>query len=177
MKNILVTNFGKSFYLKLIPFFSCFMLVSFSSVIFPPSGFSLSIPYVVVAGIIFWHFSLGKLFSIFQIFLIGIITDLYMGTPIGYYSLLFLIMTIISFLTLKKIGSKKTFFNFLLAAYLYAIFFSLEFIFVFMYYDAILNLNILLFNFLISSSIYPIIYILLRWLYVFFNLDSIYAEN
>ena len=177
MKNLLIANLRKSFYLKLIPFFSCFMLLTFSCVIYPPSGFSLSIPYLVVAGIIYWHFLLGKVFSIFEIFLIGVIADLYMGTPLGYYSLLFLLMTTISFITLKKIGSRKIFFNFLLAAYLYAIFFSLEFVFVFIYHDAILNLNILIFNFLISCSIYPIIYILFRWLYVFFNLDTIYAEN
>ena len=68
------------------------ILASISSTIHPPSGYAMTFSFIPLICILFWSLVLGRYFGPLQFFIIGIVTDLLMGTPIGSYLLLFTII-------------------------------------------------------------------------------------
>ena len=68
---------------RTLAFFSILLLIVISSVITPPRGYSFLTPNLSIAGIIYWiikkEFSLNN----YHLFLLGLLNDLIMGTPLG----------------------------------------------------------------------------------------------
>ena len=89
-------SLNKIFFLKRIPFIFILLLSCITSTFYAPLGYALNMPSVPIICIVFWCLRLGNLFNSFEIFILGALTDIIIGTPLGSYSLLYLIISSIS---------------------------------------------------------------------------------
>ena len=62
---------------------SIILLMIIGSVFIPPSGYSFLSPTLSIAGIIYWIIKKKCPLNNYLIFLLGLLNDLFVGTPIG----------------------------------------------------------------------------------------------
>ena len=71
---------------------STILLIIISSVFIPPSGYSFLSPSFSIAGIIYWIIKRKSPLNNYLIFFLGLLNDLFIGTPIGSSSLFYFVV-------------------------------------------------------------------------------------
>ena len=142
---------------------SMIFLIIIDSVVIPPSGYSFLSPSLSIAGIIYWIIKRKCPLNNYLIFFLGLLNDMFIGTPLGSSSLLYFIVKESIFLLeirLKKSGIISD-----LVKYIYAltVYFSLIYIFIIIYFDNYASIDYFLMGFLLTLFVFPIIYIILNW--------------
>ena len=136
----------KVLFIKYIPLILTLLISFISSTIQPPQGYAMTFSFLPLICILFWSLVIGRLFGHIQIFFVGIITDLLMGTPPGSYLLLFSIIRFIALIVKEKFSIKKFYENILAASFLIIIFYFLNNLFLVIYYSKILTSDYFLLN-------------------------------
>ena len=158
MKNIFVINS--------IPFFSSLIFIMINSTIIPIQGYSFINPSVSVVCFIYWCLRKNNFhFNLVQTFLLGVMNDLLLGTPLGSSSLLFIVTRIF---LLKLQGRLKftTFISEKITILCSIIFYYLiVYFFIIIYFKAYLDINYYFMSFLLTLFIYPIVHTIFNWIF------------
>ena len=143
---------------------SIILLIIISSVFIPPNGYSFLSPSFSIAGIIYWIIKRKSPLNNYLIFFLGILNDLFIGTPIGSSSLLFFTVKESIFLLearIKKSGIVIDLLKYILGLTVY---FSFIYIFIIIYFANNPSINYFLMSYLLTLFIFPIIYITFNWI-------------
>ena len=151
---------NKSF-INLIPIFSIFIFIMINSTIIPIQGYSFINPSISIVCFIYWCLRSEEYqFNLLQVFLLGVLNDFLLGTPLGSSSLLFLLTNIFLF-KIKARLKFKTFISEIIIISLSIIFyFFISYIFIIIYFKVYSNLNYYIMSFFLTIAIYPIINII-----------------
>ncbi len=142
---------------------SIIFLIIIDSVIMPPSGYSFLSPSLSTAGIIYWIIKRKCPLNNYLIFFLGLLNDMFTGTPLGSSSLLYFIVKESIFLLelrFKKSGITSDFIKYI---YGLTVYFSFIYIFIIIYFDNYPSIDYFLMSFLLTLFVFPIIYITLNW--------------
>ena len=142
---------------------SIILLIIIENVIKPPSGYSFLSPSLSIAGIIYWIIKRKCPLNNYLIFFLGILNDMFTGTPIGSSSLFYFIVKESIFLL--EIRLKKSGIAFDLVKYIYGltVYFSFIYIFIIIYFANYPSIEYFLMSFLLTLFVFPIIYMTLNW--------------
>ena len=142
---------------------SIVFLIIIDIVIIPPSGYSFLSPSLSIAGIIYWIIKRKCPLNNYLIFFLGLLNDMFTGTPLGSSSLLYFIVKESIFLL--KIRLKRSGITSDLVKYIYGltVYFSSIYIFIIIYFDNYPSIDYFLMSFLLTLFVFPIIYITLNW--------------
>ena len=149
---------------RMLAIISIILLIIISSVFIPPSGYSFLSPSFSIAGIIYWIIKRKSPLNNYLIFFLGILNDLFIGTPIGSSSLLFFIVKESIFLLearIKKSGIVIDLLKYILGLTVY---FSFIYIFIIIYFANNPSINYFLMSYFLTLFIFPIIYITFNWI-------------
>ncbi len=149
---------------KTLAIFSILLLIIISSVITPPRGYSFLTPSLSIAGIIYWIIKNEFSFNNYHFFLLGVLNDLFMGTPLGSSSLSYFIIKESIFLLKGKINKNGMIFDLLKYIIGLTVYFSFIYIFMIIYYDNYPSISYFLMSYLLTLFIFPIIYITFNWI-------------
>tara|TARA_B100000123_G_scaffold129042_1_gene95145 strand:- start:251 stop:736 length:486 start_codon:yes stop_codon:yes gene_type:complete len=143
---------------------SIVILIIISSVFIPPSGYSFVSPNLSLAGVIYWIIKRKCPLNNYLIFFLGLLNDLFIGTPIGSSSLFYFLVK--ESILLLEIRFKKSGIMFDLLKYIFGItiYFSFVYIFIIIYFSSYTSINYFLMSYLLTLFIFPIIYITLSWI-------------
>ena len=143
---------------------SIVILIIISSVFIPPSGYSFVSPNLSLAGVIYWIIKRKCPLNNYLIFFLGLLNDLFIGTPIGSSSLFYFLVK--ESILLLEIRFKKSGIIFDLLKYIFGItiYFSFVYIFIIIYFSSYTSINYFLMSYLLTLFIFPIIYITLSWI-------------
>ena len=143
---------------------SIILLIIISSVFIPPSGYSFLSPSLSIAGIIYWIIKRKCPLNNYLIFFLGLLNDLFTGTPVGSSSLFYFIVKESIFLL--EIKLKKSGILIEVVKYIFGltIYFSFVFIFIIIYFANYPSINYFLMSYLLTLFISPVIYIALSWI-------------
>ena len=144
--------------------FSVILLIIIGSVLKPPSGYSFLTPSFSIAGIMYWIIKNESPLSNYHIFLLGLLNDLFTGTPLGSSSLFyFIVKESISLLEgrLKKSGIVADLLKYIFGLTIY---FFFIFIFIIIYFANYPSVNYFIMSYFLTLFIFPIIYITLNWI-------------
>ena len=174
-----MTNFflKKDIFIKYIPFYMTIILSSISSTIYPPNGYAMTFSFVPLICILFWSLVLGRYFGPLQFFIIGIVTDLLMGTPIGSYLLLFTIIRYVSFKVREKFQITLFHENIIAATVLILVFYFLNSLFFFVYHSKFIASEHFFLNIVSTIFLYPAFAVFFTWLYKITSLEKYYVES
>ena len=145
-------------------FFSIFFLIVISSVLIPPAGFSFLTPCFSISAIIYWIINKNKPLNNYHFFLLGLLNDLFLGTPLGSSSMFYFIIKIsIDFLEsrFKKISIINYLGKFIFGISIY--YFSI-YIFIIIYFRNYPSVSYFLMSYLLTLFTFPPVYIILNWL-------------
>ena len=149
---------------KTLAIFSILSLILISSVIIPPSGYSFLTPNLSIAGIIYWIIKKELSLNNYHFFLLGLINDLIMGTPLGSCSLSYFFIKGSILLLESKMKKNGIFFDILKYIIGVTVYFSYIYIFIMIYFHNYPSINYLLMSYLLTLFIFPIIYISFNWI-------------
>ena len=143
---------------------SIVILIIISSVFIPPSGYSFVSPNLSLAGVLYWIIKRKCPLNNYLIFFLGLLNDLFIGTPIGSSSLFYFLVK--ESILLLEIRFKKSGIMFDLLKYIFGItiYFSFVYIFIIIYFSSYTSINYFLMSYLLTLFIFPIIYITLSWI-------------
>ena len=129
---------------------SIILLMIIGSVFIPPSGYSFYSPSLSIAGIIYWMIKRECPLNNYLIFFLGLLNDLFMGTPLGSSSLFYFIIKESIFLL--EIRIKKTGIIYDLVKYIYSltIYFSFIYIFIIIYFANYPSIDYFLMSYLLT---------------------------
>ena len=142
---------------------SIILLIIIDSVLIPPNGYSFLSPGLSIAGIIYWLIKRECPLNNYLIFFLGLLNDLFLGTPIGSSSLFYFIVK--ESIILLEIRFKKSGMLFDLVKYIFGltVYFSFVYIFIIIYFANYPSIDYFLMSYLLTLFIFPIIYITLSW--------------
>ena len=143
---------------------SIILLIIIGSVLIPPSGYSFLSPSLSIAGMIYWIIKRKCPLNNYLIFILGLLNDLFIGTPIGSSSLFYFMVKESNFLL--EIRLKKSGILFDLVKYIFGltVYFSFVYIFIIIYFANFPSIDYFLMSYLLTLFIFPIIYITLNWI-------------
>ena len=143
---------------------SIILLIIIENVVIPPSGYSFLSPNLTIAGIIYWIIKRKCPLNNYLIFFLGLLNDLFIGTPIGSSSLFYFIVKESIFLL--EIKLKKSGIIIEVVKYIFGltVYFSFVFIFIIIYFANYPSINYFLMSYLLTLFISPVIYIALSWI-------------
>ena len=174
MQNLLA--FDKTFFFKRIPSLSIIIFTCITLTINGPIGFALSIPAIPIISLVFWSLHLGKLFNKFEIFILGIITDILIGTPIGSYALLYLLISILSNYAKYKILKINLFYYYLVSFLIILFADILSNLVLSVINQEFTSPRFILLGYLLTISCYPAFFIIFKWIIKISNLQKYYVE-
>ena len=167
---------NKAFIYRKIPFFLCFIFNLMAATINVPTGFALNIPAISIISIVFWILHLGKYFNKYDIFFLGILNDVLVGTPLGSFSLIYILISLLANYLKYKTDGMNIIFHFLIAFFIILtldISFNIALIIL---NQQIPSLSYIFFKYLLTISLYPAFFIIFRWIYDIIKLKNYYAE-
>ncbi len=167
---------NKAFIYRKIPFFSVLIFNFMSATISVPAGFALNIPAISIISIVFWILHLGTHFNKYDIFFLGILNDILVGTPLGSFSLIYILISLLANYLKYKTTGRNSIFHFLIAFFIILtsdIIFNITLIIL---NQQMPSLSYILFNYLLTISLYPAFFIIFRWIYDITKLKKYYAE-
>ena len=143
---------------------SIILLIIIGCVFIPPSGYSFLSPSLPTAGIIYWIIKKKCPLNNYLIFFLGLLNELFIGTPIVCSSLFYFIVKESIFLL--EIRLKKSGIIFDLVKYIFGltVYFSLVYLFIIIYFSNYPSIDYFLMSYLLTLFIFPIIYIALNWI-------------
>ena len=143
---------------------SIILLIIIGSVFIPPSGYSFLSPIFSIAGVIYWIIKKKCPLNNYLIFFLGLLNDLFIGTPIGSSSLFY--FTVKESIFLLETRLKKTGIMFDLVKYIFGltVYFSITYIFIIIYFANYPAIDYFLMSYLLTFFIFPKIYIILNWI-------------
>ena len=174
-----MSNFSfinKAFIYRKIPFFSVLIFNSISATINVPAGFALNTPAISIISIVFWTLHLGKYFNKYDIFFLGLLNDIFIGTPLGSFSLIYILISLLANYLKYKTTGMNIIFHFLIAFFIILtsdIIFNITLI---IFNQQIPSLSYMFFKYLLTISLYPAFFIIFRWIYDIIKLKNYYAE-
>ena len=142
---------------------SIILLIIIDSVIIPPSGYSFLSPSLSIAGIIYWIIKRKCPLNNYLIFFLGILNDMFTGTPIGSSSIFYFILKESIFLVEIRIKKSGIIFDLIKYIYSLTLYFSFLYIFIIFYYANYPSIDYFLMSYLLTLFVFPIIYITLNW--------------
>ena len=147
-----------------IAIISIIILIIIDCVFIPPSGYSFLSPSFSIAVIIYWIIKIKCPLNNYLIFFLGLLNDMFTGTPLGSSSLLY--FTVKESILLLEIRLKKRGIIFDLVKYIYGltVYFSSIYIFIIIYFANYPSIDYFLMSYLLTLFIFPIIYITLNWI-------------
>ena len=142
---------------------SVFLLIIIGSVFIPPSGYSFLSPSFSIAGIIYWVIKRKCPLNNYLIFFLGLLNDLFIGTPVGSSSLSYFIVK--GSISILEIRLKKNGIVYDLIKYIYGllVYFSFIYIFIIIYFANYSSINYFFMSYLLTLFSLPIIHITLNW--------------
>ena len=143
---------------------SVILLIIIGSVFIPPSGYSFLSPSLPIAGIIYWIIRKDSPLNNYHFFFLGILNDLFLGTPIGSSSLFNFIVKESIFILESKFKNNGIIFDLLRYVYCLTVYYFLMYIFVIIYFTNSLSINYFLMSYFLTLFIFPIVYITLNWI-------------
>lgn len=161
--------------INLTPFFSTLIFIMINSTIIPIQGYSFINPSVSIVCFIYWSLRRDRFqFNLLQVFLLGILNDFLLGTPLGSSSLLFILTKILlSNLQFRLRLKANQFILEIITVSLSIIFyFLISYIFIIIYFKVYSNLNYYIMSFFLTISIYPIINTILNRLVAYMKKED-----
>ena len=149
---------------KTISIFSIILLIIISSVIIPPSGYSFLTPCFSIAGIIYWIIKKACPLNNYNFFILGLVNDLFVGTPLGSSSLSYFIVKESIFLLETKFNKSGIVFDLVKYIFALTVYFIFTYIFIIIYFSKHPSINYSLMSYFLTLFIFPIIYICLNWI-------------
>ena len=149
---------------KTIAISSIIFLILINSVLKPPTGYSFITPSMPIAGMIFWLINKRELLNNYNIFLIGLLNDFIIGTPLGSSSILYYLVKLTINLMHKRFNKKNIYLNAIKIIIAFSIYFSLVYLFIIFYYKNYPSISYFLMNYLLTIFIFPIISIIFNWI-------------
>ena len=121
-------------------------------------------PCLSIAGIIYWIIKKACPLNNYNFFLLGLVNDLFVGTPLGSSSLSYFIVK--ESLFLIEIKLKKSDIVFDLVKYIFGltVYFIFTYIFIIIYFSKKPSINYFLMSYFLTLFIFPLIYVCLNWL-------------
>ena len=160
--------------INLIPLFSSLLLIMVNSTIPPVQGYSFINPSVSITCFIYLCLRREKYqFNLLQVFLLGVLNDCILGTPLGSSSLLFLLTRI--FLSKLQLRLKfNRFISEIITVTLSIIFyFFISYIFIIIYFKAYSNISYYIMSFFLTLLIYPILHIILNRFFTYIKIQDV----
>ena len=161
-------------FINLIPFFSSLLFIIINSTIPPIQGYSFINPSVSIVCFIYWCLRSKKYqFNLLQVFLLGILNDSLLGTPLGSSSLLFL-LTRIFLLNLHARLKFNIFISEVITILLSIIFyFFMSYIFIIIYFKAYSNISYYFMSFFLTLSVYPIFHVIFNRFFIYSKIEDL----
>ena len=167
----------KGYIIKLIPFLITILVITISSTIHPPQGYGMTNPFIPLVCIVYWLLLEEEVLGIFHFFIIGVYTDLILGSPLGGYLLLFTILKYISFKLKRKFLINSFLKNIVAALFLIIIFYLINNLFLMIYYTKIVFSEFFVLNIMSTILLYPVIAVIFNWIYKNVEMKKYYAET
>ena len=133
--------------------------------------------FIPIICIIFWSLLIGNNLGIFQLFFIGLFTDLLMGTPLGSYLLLFTILRFISLRAKERFKINSFLQNLFVALPLILIFYIFNYLFILIYYSKLVILEYLVLNIMTTIFLYPAVAVIFLWIYRITSIEKYYVKT
>ena len=149
---------------RTLAFFSIFFLIVINSILTPPVGYSFSTPCLSIAAVIYWISSKNNSMNDYHFFLLGLLNDFFVGTPLGSTSIFYFLVKIsIYYLEnrLKKNAIITELCNFIFGVTVYYI---TTYIFIIIYFGNYPSMSYFLMSYLLTLFMSPLIYITLSWI-------------
>ena len=143
---------------------SIILLIIISSVLIPPSSYSFLTPSFSTAGMIYWIVKKKCPLNNFHILLLGLLNDLFTGTPLGSSSIFYFIVKESIFIIEYRFKKKSMLLYLVKYISGLTIYFSLIYVFIIIYFSNYPAINFFLMSFLLTLFILPIIHIILNWI-------------
>ena len=143
---------------------SIILLIIIGSVFIPPSGYSFLSPSFSIAGIIYWIIKKKCPLNNYLIFFLGLLNDLFTGTPIGSSSLFYFIVKESFFLLESRLKKSGIVVDLLKYIFALTVYFCIVFIFIIIYFSNYPSINYFFMSYFLTLFIFPIIYIILNWI-------------
>ena len=121
--------------------FSIILLIIISSVLTPPSGYSFLTPGLPIAGIIYWIIKKNCPLNNYHIFFLGLLNDLFIGTPLGSSSLFYFIVKESFFLLESRLKKSGIVVDLLKYIFALTVYFCIVFIFIIIYFSNYPSIN------------------------------------
>jgi rod shape-determining protein MreD len=161
-------NLARSF----IPFGLSLILVVLSVLPTHIPGYMQIAPILALISVYHWAIYRPNLLPIFAVFILGLLQDLLLGTPVGLYVLVFLTVHGVV-LSQRRFFVGKSFIFFWFGFAVISMLASIESYFLGSIWNAILlDFNAATFQYLILLGIFPVVaWVFLRWQQVFLQQD------
>ena len=167
----------KKRFLKHLPLISSLLLILASTLLPAPKGYVLNVPMIPLLCLIGWSLTINSKLSMYEVFFIGIFSDLCFGTALGSTALLFLLCSFLLRVIYIRFDLNHFYKNLLASLVVIIFYYLLTFLFITIYYKTIPSTDYILFNILITGSSYPCFYVLFLWIFRSFKLDKAYEET
>ena len=151
---------------------SIVLLIIIGSVFIPPSGYSFLSPSLSIAGMIYWIIKKKSPLNNYLIFFLGLLNDLFIGTPVGSSSLFYFIVKESFFLLEIKLKKNGIIFDLVKYIYGLTVYYSFVYIFIIVYFSNYPSIDYFLMSYLLTLFIFPVIYITLSWIEVKIRQDQ-----
>ena len=169
-------RFEKERIKRKVPIISSIILILISNVLPIPAGTSFSLPFIPILCIVGWTLLLRNLFGVLTVFSIGLISDFIIGTPLGSYSLIFILVYILLNYLILKFRSKNFFFSYLISTLAILFFYIFQTLFILFYFKLLLDFKYFFYSLMLTISLFPAIYIFQVWIYNLFKLKLLFHE-
>ncbi len=146
-----------------LPIITCLVAILLLVCLKPPTGFGISLPMLVVICVYYWSVYNNKVFSEYQIFLVGLLSDIFFGNPLGSGPLLMLLLRFVALRVSSVIKPSTFIIGWFLASLVFLIFIIINWIFLYLYYMKFPSVENFILQFLLTISIYPAMSIILGW--------------
>lgn len=143
---------------------SIILLIIIGSVLRPPSGYSFLTPTLSIAGLIYWIAKKKCPLNNFHILFLGLLNDLFTGTPLGSSILFYFIVKESIFMIEDRFKKNSIGFYLVKCIFGLTIYFSFMYLFIIIYFSNYPAINYFLMSYLLTLSILPIIHIIFNWI-------------
>jgi len=141
----------KKNFINLIPIFSSLLFIIVNSTIPPIQGYSFINPSVSIVCFIYWCLRDEEYqFNLLQIFLLGVLNDSLLGTPLGSSSLLFLLTRVFLSELQVRLKFNKFISEIIIISLSIIFYFFISYIFLIIYFKAYSNIGYYFMSFFIN---------------------------
>ena len=142
---------------------SVILLIIMGSVFMPPSGYNFLSPNFSIAGIIYWIIKRKCPLNNYLFFFLGMLNDLFIGTPLGSSPLFYFVVKESVYLLDARVKKSGIIFDFVKYIYSLTVYFCFSYIFIIIYFNNYPSFDYFLMSYLLTLFVFPTIYISLNW--------------